>query len=399
MNKRVGIPLACLLISGLAVAALTYLGWPARAYLNSDFMQYFAGSRALLEGASPYDQAWWNAFHERAGSIVTTGAPHTGDPATDWTTPYPLWTFVIFLPIAIFPLGFAAPLFAVLQIALVLSATAVLARTLLLDARRRLPVVLALMAASEPLWILTVGGNISGFVAAAAAGAVAAIITRRALVGGLLLSLCLLKPHLFVLGAIALFIGSPSDQRRPLVIGAGAGALALVAPTLALRPGWVPEWLRAASRLQDTSLSNASGWTIARPFTPDFILPSGLVVVAAVLALVMWWWRARPALPSLVAAAFPASVLAAPHTWSYDYIVLIPTVVAGVAIAAQARASVLGLAANALFFVLVPWLLYVVAVARNGEDLTAWLLVAAEALMIAFSRRQSRAPGPPRRAA
>lgn len=388
MTTRARILLASLVVAAVAIAVLTSAGWPARSYLNSDFMQYYAGSRALLEDASPYDQAWWNKFHERLGSIVNTGPPHTGDPTTDWTTPYPLWTFVLFLPIAVFPFDMAAPVFAVLQIVLVLMAAAVLARMLLPDQRGGTPVVLALIVASEPLWVLTAGGNTTGFVAAAFAAATAAILARRATIAGILLSLLLMKPHLIVLGAIALFIGARPELRRPLAAGAVAGASVLIVPTLVLRPNWVGDWLRAASRLQDTSLSNASGWTIARPFTPDFIVPSAIVVILCVLALAMWWWRDRPPLPSLVAGALPVSVLVAPHAWSYDYILLVPSVVLGVAIASGSRARAAGLFGLALVVVLVPWILYIVALRRNGEDLSAWLLVAAEVLLITLARKR-----------
>jgi hypothetical protein len=381
------VALASAVVAAAAVAALAAIGWPARGYLNSDFMQYYAGSRALIEGASPYDLAWWTAFHERAGSLVAAGPPHGGDPATDWTTPYPLSTFIVFLPIALFPFGVAAPLFAVLQIAAVLAAAAVLSRTLLPDPRRGAPVALALVAASEPLWVLTVGGNLTGLVAAAFASALAALAARRAVLAGALLSLCLLKPHILALAAVALFVAAPADRRRPLVIGGLAGALVLIVPAFALRPGWVPDWLRAAGRLQDTSFSNASGWTIMRPFTPEFVLPSAVVVAACLVALAAWWWRRRPDLPSLVAGALPVSVLVAPHAWTYDYVVLVPTAVVGVAIAAASRARPVAAAALAAIVVLVPWALYIVAFARNGEDLSAWLLVAAEALVIILVRR------------
>jgi hypothetical protein len=124
-----------------------------------------------------------------------------------------------------------------------------------------------------------------------------------------------------------------------------------------------------------------------RPFTPEFVLPSAVVVAACLVALAAWWWRRRPDLPSLVAGALPVSVLVAPHAWTYDYVVLVPTAVVGVAIAAASRARPVAAAALAAIVVLVPWALYIVAFARNGEDLSAWLLVAAEALVIILVRR------------
>ncbi|HUQ41434.1 MAG TPA: glycosyltransferase 87 family protein [Candidatus Limnocylindrales bacterium] len=374
---------------GAAVLALAVTGWPARTYIDSDFMQYYAGSHALIERASPYDQTWWNDFHRRSGSIVATGAPHTGDPATDWTTPYPLWVFLLLVPFALVPLAVAAPLFALTQIALVLAATFALATVVLRQSPGRVPFAVVSVAASQPLWALTYGGNVTGFAAAGLTAALAALLTGRAFLAGVLLAGCLLKPHLFLVAAIAMVFAARSDQRRPLAIGAIGSALVLLAISFALDPGWVPGWLRAASRLQETSFSNASGWTILRPVTTQFVGPSAAIVIACVAALAVWWRRTRPTPLRAVAAALPVSVLLAPHAWSYDYIVLVPVVVWGFLVASVARVPALASLAVVVFAVALPWILNVVAFARNGEDLSAWLLVAAEVLLITVVPRRA----------
>ena len=384
---RVRVALALVALCLLATAVLAQIGWPGRAYLDSDYVQYYAGSTALLEGASPYDHTWWNDFYRRVGSLGTTGQLRTGEPSLDWTTPYPLPTFIALLPFALLPLSIAAPLFAAAQIALIFGAALALCAVTL--TRREVPVVLALIAASQPLWLLVAGGNATGFAAAAFALALAALLCGRALLAGLLLAGLVIKPHLFVLAVVALIVGAPAHVRARLLSGAAAATLALVVPAFVLQPGWVGDWLREAGRLQASSFSNATGWTIGRPFTAAFLIPSALVVLACVAALLVWWWRARPDLMGLVAGALPASLLVAPHGWSYDYIALLPTVIAGVALAAGSRMRMVALAVVALLAVVLPWLLYIVATGRNGEDLSALVLIVAEVAIIAALRRRS----------
>ncbi len=387
MRVRIGLALVALCFAGAAVLAIA--GWPGQLYRDSDYIQYYAGSRALLEGASPYDHVWWTEFHRRIGSEALLAPPHTGDPANDWTTPYPLWTFVALLPFALFPLNIAEPLFATAQVGMLVGATLALGAVVLARPRRDLPMAVALVLASQPLAVLVAGGNVTGFAAAAFTFALAALASGRPRVAGLLLAACLVKPHLFVLGSIAMLVAVPPKQRLRIVAGALLGALLLVTPTFVLQPGWVGDWLREAGRLQSSSASNATGWTIARVLTPDFQLPSAVIVAACVAALVAWWWRVRPDLPRLVAGAMPVSVLVAPHGWSYDYIALLPTLVVGLALASGARMRAFALGGVALFAVLAPWVLYIVAFRRNGEDLTALLLMAVEIAIIMSFRRRS----------
>lgn len=371
----------------LATAVLAATGWPARSYRDSDWLQYYAGSRAILEGASPWDAAWWRDFYRDAGSSALTAPPHTPDTPADWTTPYPLWTFLALLPFAVLPMGIAAPLFAVLEVAAVLAAAWALAATIL--PRRAVPLAIALVASSQPLAVLIAGGNLTGYAAAAFTLALVALLRGRPALAGVLLAGCLLKPHVFALAAVALVAGAPARTRPRLLAGAAAGAAALVVPAFALRPGWVAEWLGAAARLQDTSFSNATGWTIARPLTAAWVPLSALVVAACVVAFGVWWWRARPDLPRLVAAALPLSVLVAPHGWTYDHIALVPTLIVGLHAVLHARRLVLP--AFALLVAALPWAMAVVAVALNTEDLSAVLLVCALVAMLSRWPRGSAA--------
>ena len=391
MRIRLPVRIAVVLVAlCLALTALLAVAkWPGRLYLDSDYIQYYAGSHALLEGASPYDHDWWNDFYGRVGSRGTTGQLRTGDPAIDWTTPYPLPTFVALLPFALLPLDLAEPLFATAQVALLLGAVLALAALVCAHPRRDAALLLALVAASQPLWLLVAGGNATGYATASFTFSLAALLSGRPGLAGLLLVGVIVKPHLFVIAVPALLVGAPARQRLPFATGAALGAFMLIAPAFALQPTWVGDWLREAGRLQSSSFSNATGWTLARSFTDDFVLPSALLVATSVAALAAWWRIARPDLVRLVAASLPVSVFAAPHGWSYDYIALLPTLVVGIALASAAKARALVLAGLAVLTVAAPWALYIVASRRNSEDLSALLLVAVEILLIMIPPQSS----------
>jgi len=310
-------------------------------------------------------------------------------------TPYPLWTFVPLVPLAFLPLAAAAATWLVLQLSALLAGLVVLGRVVLARPRRDLPVLLAVAADAQPLWIVAGGGNISGLVSAALAGSVAATLTGRAALGGALLALTLLKPQSFAIVALALLVGLPAAGRTAFV-GAGlAVAVLLAGASFALDPGWIAGWWRSATVLQSTEFSNATGWTLGRLVSagPAATITSVAAVLGTIAILIRWAWTARPALPWLIAAAVPVSIFSSPHGWSYDQVALL--VSAGVVLGGapdRGPARVWHLVAIALVFDALPWLLYAVALARADEKLSAITPLAALAVVLwAWRRRKSSA--------
>ncbi len=357
-------------LAALAIVAATVVGalaagsWPAGTYRNTDFFQFWASPHALLEGASPYDRDWFVAIHARYGSQALRYVPLA------WASPYPLWTDLLTLPLALLPFAVAASLWVVGQGAAVIAALAAVGARLFRTLPRDALVLGATALAFEPLWGIVGGGNVSGFLFAATGGAMAASLAGRAALAGGLLALVIAKPHLSLATVPVFFAAAPAEQRRRLALGAVGVGGALALASLAARPSWPIEWAQAALVLQSTTGSNATVWTLDRvllsPFPPS-VLPALLVALAAI-AFVAWWERARPPFASLVAGAVALSLFLAPHGGSYDQVLLL--VPAAVAIGAlsrvDARARVLAVLAIALVFVVLPWILYSVAVARGA---------------------------------
>ncbi|MBI4571204.1 MAG: DUF2029 domain-containing protein [Chloroflexi bacterium] len=388
--------------AGILVAILTMTEWPARDYRHGDLFQYWAGAHALLEGADPYDLAWWIDFHARSGSRALTVVPQPAEgPA--WTTAYPLWTLVAFVPFALLPFALASALWLVAQMAAVAAGVVALMRTCLRTAPRRDGAVLVgLAVAFQPLWLLPGNGNITGFLFGALVGAMA--LRARPGWAGALLGALVLKPQSVVVAAVAILCGAKAAARWRMVLGGAVVVSALVALAFVLRPGWVEGWIRMLVALQRSMGSNATLWTLGRA---TGIAPLSVIApLAFVLTLLVWSWARRPAPLLLLAAAVPVSVAVAPHGWTYDQLHLLITaaVVVEVLSRAPAEKRAIGLVALAATAVALPWLLYVVAVGRDTEDWSALVPVSMFALVVACDRlagtsagRHAMRPPPPER--
>ncbi|HEY4658773.1 MAG TPA: glycosyltransferase 87 family protein [Gemmatimonadaceae bacterium] len=368
------------------VLVLGTIGWPAGDVRDADHFQFWAGSRALLEGASPYDLDWWTEFHIAEGSRAIHVHPQPPDrPA--WTTPYPLWTFVVFLPFALLPYAYAAAAWLVLQLFAVAGALVALARALYREPWRDGVLLLGLVAASQPLWMLPGSGNVTGFLFAALAFGSVALLSGRDLLAGLLFGLLAIKPHPFLLVAVTL----PFLARSPLRLLAGGAATlgALVAVSLALRPGWIPEWSRQAATLQSSSGSNATLVTVDRII--DLPLAAPVAVASVLLFFGAWWLVTRPRPEVVLAGSVAVSLLVAPHGWTYDHLhlALVAAVILGRLVDVP-RIRPAGVLALAVVVGPLPWLLYLPAAARNGEEFSALVPAAAFALLVVVDRWSRR---------
>lgn len=176
-----------------AFASLIYLvvlGWPANEFVHDDFVGFWVGSRMLLDGADPYDAQTFAAMHTALGShglAMNVAGVGYG---------YPLTTALVFAPFALLPFAVAAPLWLVMQIVLAGAGLVFLARELFRETLSRdRPVLLALMTAAQPVWVLAASGNLGGFLLAIAATASTLLLRGQAFTAGAVAGLLVVKPH------------------------------------------------------------------------------------------------------------------------------------------------------------------------------------------------------------
>lgn len=353
-------------ISALALAiaatfALAAANIPANAYRHSDFLQFWAAPRLILEGDDPYDPGDWAGIYEREATAPMTLLSASG------RSVYPLWVALLLLPMGALPFAVAAAAWLVAQLATVAMALLTLV-ALSGGARREMVLLFGLAAGSQPLWLLVGGGNITGFLLGLFVASLAAALARRPLHAGIPLGLLAVKPHPLGVAIPALLL--VARERIRLVATACIIVTGLFVASLLLDDSWIGKWLSSALDLQGSAGSNATIWTIGRVFPLPF---AGLLLAGASFVALLVWWRSRPEPFLRIAGAIPISVSVAPHGWSYDHLFLFVTVAATLSRLAQVAGPrrVIGLALTMTAMGPLPWLLYGTASVRGGEEWSA----------------------------
>ena len=368
--------------AAVVFVGLVWSGWPLSGYRDADYVGFWAGSRMLLDGVDPYDPVAWRATIAKLGSLgLALNVPGAG-------YGYPLTAAVLFVPFALLPIAIAAPLWLVLQIVLGTAALVFFARTLFpRTLSRDRPVLLAFAAASQPVWVLAASGNVGGFLLAIAAIASALLLRGQALAAGAVAGLLVMKPHPLLVALLLIVVVLPRREALRAVGGAVATGGAITVISLALRPGWVGEFLVSLRGLSDASVARASLFGALASFGP-----LAWAAAAGLISLVLAWeLRMRPPLTTTIAAAIPVSLIIAPYIWSYDHSVLLVSVACIIAAVAGGptamRAAILGLLG--IVAVVLPWTLYWIAFQRGDE---AWS-VAVPIAMLAVVALSTRASG------
>ena len=349
-----------LVVAGLLLWANHRFLTASGRYVNEDFMSYWLGGRALLEGVDPYDAAVWIPLRERYGSSWFP----------DERPPQPPWTTLLFLPISALSLNVgAAAWLAISQVALSLSVWLLLC---LGDGRRPSPAAFGLVL----LVAFTFRGTLVTLQNGQLGLALLFVITlflvlvrvHQPFWAGIALAFLALKPNAFVL--LAPLVGLWLIWRRQwqILAGAAAGVIGLVVVSLAVEPGWLSAWLSVRGKTEVAFLT-PTVWGLAYELTPAWWPLVGLLLAAAVTAVTGWLMVTHTAWDELVVVplAVAASLLVTPYAWDYEHTLLLVSLVL-----LLPRWQPRPLAwARWLFLAWVwPWFLFWIANQRNSGTLT-----------------------------
>lgn len=371
--------LAVVGVVALEAVALLIL-WPPISQGN-DYAMLVSAGRALLAGIDLYDPASWSQR-----PLVIEQLP----PSSIFR--YPPWAAVAFVPFAPLPLAVGSLIWAVGGLALAALATARVAR------RWSWPVLpcVVLALASWPALLVFLQGQWGYVLYALAAACLLALDARRDTVAGVAWGGALLiKPHLFVVGSLALGVFAIASRRPRIVLAALATALAGVAVGTLAQPRWLEPLARELTgpvtlrSTQQPTLAGLAGDVAGDRWVAAWWI--GLLVLAAVVALTVRSTPPAQRLPVAFASILALSLSSALYSWSYDHylVVLLGAATLGVAPASRApRASVF--LAVALLFGPIAFALFESAYVRWHDTLAGLVPILAIALIwaaTAWSRR------------
>jgi hypothetical protein len=290
-------------------------------YRNSNFVFFWLSGRMVISGQNPYDSSRWLAAHDANG---VTWRPNL-------IFPYPLPLAALVAPLGLLSLPqayFSWQLVSLALIALVtwflLSRPRQVQRTLLF-----VPLVLALLFFGPVLLSLQIGA-LGAFTLAAVFLALAAFESERPLLGGLALSLTLLKPPQGF--PILLLIGIWLLARREwrAIAGIGLGAMGLLLLGMLIDPHWLGKFATAGQAVMDRTLglqSNAFGFAYhactGRVGCMWLLGAAGAALTLGLVALYLWRRSTRLRPWEAINVILPAAFFSTLYLWSYDQILYI----------------------------------------------------------------------------
>lgn len=349
---------------------------------DRDFAHLATGVKALVLGLDPYDSNIWPDLRKSFGGTVVQ------DPACI----YPMWTLVLFAPLALFPFPLAVSLWMTAsEFALVVSVGLL---TVAKNSRRSRWLIFSALLGSllfRPFVVSLTSGQMLPFLLLIVAAASFTYIRGRSFWSGFLLGLVIAKPHLFILflPAVGLLFLTRKDWHA--LGGLLVSIVILFVTSWLIRPGWLWRWLEARAKASLT-FGTPTIWGLAFDIVGlEHWILIGAVAAALVSGLTLFLIVRRSEAPAFgIGLAVCGSLLVTPYLWNYDQLLLlVPALIAlGCATADYPLPSI------AMWFfvmVVIPWGLFWIANLRGFDPLSAFVTVAIMACLLIACWRGDRA--------
>lgn len=314
MNARLRSRLLAVVCAGLVADLLVQPIRALRDLQDTDFVNFMAASRILREGGCLYC-----AGAQRAATNVVLGGVPTGHVVAFVGPPM---VAAAFSPLSVMDPHVALGLFLVVSLLGIGVAAWLIASRLLpgLSTPRRLALLAATAASAPAAWGLALGQSDPLLFCAVVGGII--LCRRWPIVGGLLISVLLVKPQLILLIVVALIFG----RNWRVLGGIALGAVGVAVSTVALM-GWsrVLDWPRFVASQYDLIASHS----ISVPLFFGTLVGSTTVTLAVSLLLyaigVALLWRRRALLSdpaTALALGLILTMTASPHVLAYDALFL-----------------------------------------------------------------------------
>lgn len=286
---------------------------------HDDFVEYWAAGRLNLRGDNPYSPEQLEALQLQTGRT--------------YQVPVLMWNLPVILPL-IMPFGAIAYPFSRLgwflgHLVLICFCAGYVWR--LYGGPPRFTWVACLLAFTfiPTLFVLKVG-QIGAFMLF---GVVLFLrFTQRQAwwLASLAMFFMAIKPHVVYLVPLAFLLGALSQRRWALLIGSGAGILAAVGIALLCNPLVLWQYYEFISSHPPDGMTPSLGGVLRYYWGPEKLWLQVLPAALGATWLVFYWFKHRLSWNWLeqMPLLLTVSVLTASYGWTYDYVVLIPVIMA-----------------------------------------------------------------------
>jgi hypothetical protein len=392
IDRRGGFPRALILLAALIALALLTVGNYVYFssgmvrnddYTERDYMNLWAGGRAVLDGADPHDEAVWIPLRKSYGA----------EWEANLVAPHPLWTYILVAPLATITVPVSVALW------LTFSEIALLGSLYLLFVvygkfkPGLIDFALILLGALLTRWMMLVfhNGQMSPLLLLIVTLFVVLMTQGKPFWAGFALAFVALKPSPFLLFVPLIGVWLIVNRRWRAIMGGLAAFGALASSALVVRPDWYTEWL-AIRRVTAVTIRTPTVWGIVTDIWPDYGLLIGLILVVVMMTgLGIWFAQRRLGAADATAVALCASLAVTPYIWPYDHLLLLLPL--AVIYLRFHRSS--GWAANLAWLgacLVLPWFLFWLAYQRGVDTMTVLVPVAVGILYIATMGRRAEQP-------
>lgn len=331
-----------LLILGFAQLRINKLG-------TDDFSTAWAGARALVIGADPYDVTTWT---DTVRGILENPLLDTSVYA------YPPWVALALLPLGAVAAGTAGIVWSLAGIAAAIVAVRGLLRAYVPGRPLAHATVGALLLTAAPAVVSLVLGQWPFVFIAMLSAIVLLLRADRPLAAGLVAVLMLAKPPLFVFTATALAVRAlwPGNEAvgRPFFVTAAAAGIATIAFSWLIIPSWWPAYLIHVAAHQLTIEPVNLHTLFVTLFGPN----GGWLAPPVLLGMVAAGLRFHPLSDGWLPVWFALSSAGALYSNTYDLLLLIVPIVLTAGALGSRRRSAFVIVSGALLLFVVMWYLH-----------------------------------------
>ena len=348
-----------------------------------DFVAFWSAGRALARGLCPYDADVMAALQSPAGYTRDFWSPFY----------YPIWTGLLFVPLGLLPLRWAAVVWLTLGQGMFLAALWCIAAGM--RWRPALP-VLGLTVLSGLVFHPTLVALLNGQLAIPMLFLLSAVYYMIQGGGGdaawwgtgVLLALTLVKPQLALTTAPALLVWLAIRRRWRGIVGFALAAAVMAGASELVAPGWMHAWARDRVAQAVSGCAVPSVWGVACDLAPRQWVVVGAAACVVLLACLAALWR-RHSQSEQIGFALAMTVivgqLVSPFLWVYDQTMLLFAFVVGMACAQSRPMRRAWRAILCVWAIVLPWLLYVWANFRGRATGNALVPAALAGVLLGLS--------------